>query len=495
MSIPRNDFLTLWKLSRTGDEAKIQEHIEESDAVARNLVNLKHHRKGTSPLMEAASSKCNEPVVAQLIAAGADVNDVDDTKLKNTALHYAAMTNVDPLTIEALLEAGADAFAINRKGFTPLDVARQSGRKTVGAALLDHMKVHAGWLFLRGKFHWKKRWAVVVACNKQRTSTELCIFRRLSDLRPSVVMLIDEAARMIHFSSTDSYSWLQRDNAFVFDKPVMCHYVKREKFTRAPICRKTMSLVDVETVHCVFAADSLNNLAQWRRVLESSNFYSREDQTVLHRSSLFDSQNGELYYWPHELVENLRTTILQGQEQEREQANDPLYQRLHATTEERRTALAPASVTSNELAPETVQTSIQPPSLNKESIGASHQDLPRHTTPTDGAEESVAMQNDGRNRVHFAPPQSLTNAKVPLTAESLHTDVQRTESNVSVVSGSDGNSDVPGFVTGIVVMNGSESQESQWQQNLIFQDKNEIESEEENNQKQHQARSLSPESI
>ncbi|CAI5747462.1 unnamed protein product [Peronospora destructor] len=494
MPIPRNDFLTLWKLSRVGDEAKIQEHIEESDAVARNLVNLKHHRKGTSPLMEAASSKCNEPVVAKLIAAGADVNDVDDTKLKNTALHYAAMTNVDPLTIETLLEAGADAFAVNRKGFTPLDVARQSGQKTVGAALLDHMKVHAGWLFLRGKFHWKKRWAVVVACNKQRTSTEVCIFRRLSDLRPSVVMLIDEAARMIHFSSTDSYSWLQRDNAFVFDKPVMCHHVKREKFTRAPICRKTMSLTNVETVHCVFAADSLNNLAQWRRVLESSSFYLREDQTVLHRSSLFDSQNGELYYWPHELVENLRTTILQQQDQEREQANNPLYQRLHATFEERRTALSPAPITSNELAPETVQTPTQSPVLYKESIGAPQQDLQRHATAAEGAEEPVAMQNDDRNQVHFTPTQSVTNAEVPLTAQSPYTDVQRTQSNVSIVSGSDGNSDVPGFVTEIVVLNGSEAQEPQLHQSSTFQDKNEVESEEENNQKQHEARSLSPES-
>lgn len=74
--------------------------------MARNLVNFKHHRKGTTPLMEAANCRCGEPVVAKLIAAGADVNDVDDTRLKNTALHYAAMTNRDSLTTETLLEAG-----------------------------------------------------------------------------------------------------------------------------------------------------------------------------------------------------------------------------------------------------------------------------------------------------------------------------------------------------------------------------------------------------
>ncbi|CAH0517189.1 unnamed protein product [Peronospora belbahrii] len=492
MSIHRNDFLTLWKLSRAGDEARIQEYIAESDAVARNLVNLKHHCKGTSPLMEAAASKCNEPVVAQLIAAGADVNDVDDTKLKNTALHYAAMTNADPLTIEALLEAGANAFAVNRKGFTPLDVARQSGRKTAGAALLEHMKVHAGWLFLRGKFHWKKRWAVVVACNKQRTSTELCIFRGLNDLRPSVVMLIDEAARMVHFSSTDSYSWLQRDNAFVFDKPVMCHYVKKEKFTRSPICKKTMSLVNVQTLHCVFAADSLNNLAQWRHVLESSNFQSRESQSVLRCSSLFQSQNGELYYWPHELVDNLRATILQEQEQEREQANDPVQQRLRATFEERRASLAstpapaPAPVanlsTFNEQTLEAAQMSMQPSGLHNEAFGEPPQNLQRHATSDQSVDRSIALQNDGRSRVHFTP-FSEKQMEAPVAAKSSYTDRQQTQSNVSNDSESETNSIGPEFVTEVVIATENDSKEFKPEESSL-QDKSKAE-EDDNNQKQH----------
>ncbi|KAG3115294.1 hypothetical protein PI124_g5678 [Phytophthora idaei] len=459
MPIPRNDFLLLWKLSRSGDEDKVQEQIEESDAVARNLVNFKHHRKGTTPLMEAAACRCGEPVVAKLIAAGADVNDVDDTRVKNTALHYAAMTNRDPLATETLLEAGTDAFAVNRKGFTPLDVARQNGRKAVGAVLMDHMKVHAGWLYLRGKFRWQKRWAVVVACNRQRTSTELCIFRRPGDLRPDLVMLIDEAARMAHFPSTDSYSWLKRDNAFVFDKPVMCHRVKGRKFTRAPICRKTMSLDDVQTLHYVFAADSLNNLAQWRRVLQNSNFCSRESRSSLYRTSLVETQNGELYYWPHELVENLRNSILKEQEQQREEANDPLYQRLRETLEQRQPE--PASNVINEQAHEPPT---QPPPSYEESVDELPPNFQRRATPGQRIDQSRALKNRDRSQVHFKPTQPVKYVEVPLAAQQPYIDDQETNSSVSIVTGSEFDTAGPEFATGIMLLTDSESQASQPQQ-------------------------------
>ncbi|EEY67772.1 uncharacterized protein PITG_18002 [Phytophthora infestans T30-4] len=459
MPIQRNDFLVLWKLSRSGDEVKVQEEIEESDAVARNLVNFKHHRKGTTPLMEAAACRGGEPVVTKLIAAGADVNDVDDTRLKNTALHYAATTNPDPLATETLLEAGADAFAVNRKGLTPLDVARQNGRKAVGTVLMNLMKVHAGWLYLRGKFRWKRRWAVVVACNRQRTSTELCIFRRQGDLRPDLVMLIDEAARVSHFPSTDSYSWLKRENAFVFDKPVMCHRIKGRKFTRAPICRKTMSLDDVQTLHYVFAADSLNNLAQWRRVLQSFNFCSRKSRSSLNRTSLVETQNGELYYWPHELVENLRSSILREQDQQREEANDPLYQRLRATFEQRQSELAPNA----QQAPQP-----QAPTQLLPSYENSVDDLPpnfqRRATPGQLVDQPRALVNRDQSRVHFTPIQPVKYIEVPLAAQQPYIDCQDTNSSVSIVTGSDFDTAGPEFETGIMILSDNESRTSQPQQ-------------------------------
>ncbi|EGZ23956.1 hypothetical protein PHYSODRAFT_481842 [Phytophthora sojae] len=277
--------------------------------------------------MVAAESKRGEAAVRKLIAAGAQVNAEDDTKLQNTALHYAAMSNRDSLVIDALLEAGADAFALNRKGLSPLDLARQYRRVEVAGALMEHMKVHSGWLFLRSKLRWKKRWGVVVACNKQRTSKELCIFHKPGELRPDAVLLVDEAARASPFPSSDSFCWLKRDNAFIFDKPVLCQRAKRQKLTRSPICRKTMSQEDVQTRDLVFAADSLHNLERWKEVLQSSNFYSRDRGVPLVDMPPFDAPHGELYYWPHELVQNVRSSVLRQQEQQQDEGS-PLFRRL-----------------------------------------------------------------------------------------------------------------------------------------------------------------------
>ncbi|CAI5714311.1 unnamed protein product [Hyaloperonospora brassicae] len=438
-----NDFHMLWKFARSGDEVKVRELIEDSAAVARNLLNLKHHRKGTTPLMEAAACRCNEPIVSELIAAGADVNAVDDTKLKNTALHYAAKTNRDPLVVETLLEAGADPYAVNRKGFMPLDIARQKRRKAVGAVLLNAMKVHAGWLFLRGKFRWNKRWGVVVACNKQRTSTELCVFRQPGDLRPLVVMLIDEAARMTQFPSTDSYSWLQRNYAFVFDKPVMCHRVKREKFTRSPICKKTMSLDDVRTLHYVFAADSLNNLTQWRRVLQSTNFDPREARSSVNRSSLIESQSGELYYWPQELVENLRSTVLREQEQQRQGSSELQQQQKLGVTPEHGLPVATAGGTFDQPAGAPAQ------------LSTVYRMSEEDEAPPDLLERAAAGETGGRSAaVRFASPHPVdAGDQVPSVAAAphLHTGEHgRASSNVSIVSGSE-----PEATTGPEVASGT----------------------------------------
>ncbi|EEY67791.1 uncharacterized protein PITG_18023 [Phytophthora infestans T30-4] len=283
--------------------------------------------------MVAAEGRRGEGVIHQLIAAGADVNAEDGTKLKNTALHYAAMTNSDTLTVNALLEAGADAFALNRKGLSPLDLARQYRREAVAAALMEHMKVHRGWLFLRGKFRWKKRWGVVVACNKQRTSKELCVFHSPDDVRPDAVLLVDESARASPFTSSDSFCWLKREYAFIFDKPVMCQRVKRQKLTRSPICRKTMSQEDVQTRDLVFAADNFHNLERWQRVLQSNNFYDRETGAPLYGMPPYDVPRGELYYWPHELVENVRSSTLRQQER-REENRESLAERLRRTLEQ-----------------------------------------------------------------------------------------------------------------------------------------------------------------
>lgn len=324
----RAECVAVWKAAREGDINKLREMLVETrDALGPNLVNWKHHNHGTTALMVATESKRGDEIVWQLITAGADVNIEDDTKLKNTALHYAAMTNRRSGVVDALLASGADAFAINRKGLSPIDLARQYRRDAVVASLTEHMKVHCGWLYLRGKVHWKKRWGVVMACNKQRTSKELCLFQNPKDVRPEAVLLIDEAARASPFEISDNFFWLKRDYAFIFDKPVMYQSVRRQKLTRSPICRKTMSLEDVQIRNLVFAADNLYNFKCWKRVLESTNFYDHETGASLYGMQPCESASSELYYWPHELVQNVRSSIMR-QSEARKSSSTAMVERL-----------------------------------------------------------------------------------------------------------------------------------------------------------------------
>ena len=62
--------------------------------------------------------------IEALLAAGADVNAKN--KRGNTALHWAAGNGHVP-AIEALLAAGAEPDVKNRNGNTPLDVAIGQG--------------------------------------------------------------------------------------------------------------------------------------------------------------------------------------------------------------------------------------------------------------------------------------------------------------------------------------------------------------------------------
>ncbi|KAL7692707.1 putative Zinc finger, RING-type, PH-like domain superfamily, Zinc finger, RING/FYVE/PHD-type [Plasmopara halstedii] len=293
----------MWKAASL---QKVLESVREALKLSPTT-NCKPYEYGTMPLMAAAASWHGEWDVRQLIAAGADVNATDNTNLKNTALHYAAMTNHDSLTVNALLALNADAFARNRDGLLPLDLARQYRREAVAAALMEHMKVHSGWLYVHGKLRWKKRWGVVLACNKQRTSTELCIFQHPNDIRPKAVLLVDESARASRIGHNDTIFGTDRKYAFTFDKPVMWQSAKRQKLTRSPICHKTISFEDVQIRNLVFAADNLHNLECWKQVLQSSNFYDHTNGNPLYCMPPQGANHNELYYWPHELFHGMQS--------------------------------------------------------------------------------------------------------------------------------------------------------------------------------------------
>jgi hypothetical protein len=226
----------------------------------------------------------------------------------------------------------------------------------------------------------------------------------------------------------------------------------------------------VQTLHYVFAADSLNNLAQWRRVLQSSNFCSRESRSSLYRTSLFETQNGELYYWPHELVENLRSSMLRELEQQRDEANDPLYQRLRATFEQREAEPAPeppsqpAQEPTPKLALAPMQAPTQPPPSYEDSVGELPPNFQRRPQ---GADQPRAIERRDQSRVHFTSPQPVKYVEVPLAAQQPYIDEQQTNSSVSIATGSEFDTAGPEFQTGLLLMSddNTESQASHPQQN------------------------------
>lgn len=315
-AVARAENVAIWRAARSGNEEKLHALLEDSlDDVGRDpgswvharRLNWLHDRKGTSPLMAAASNKRGAAAVSVLLAARCvNVNAVDNTQQLNTALHYAAISNTDSVAAENLLLAGADAFRLNRKGHTPLDEARAHGRKHVARALLEHMTVHADWLYVRGRFRWKKCWGVLLACDAARSATELCIYQSPAHVRPEAVVLVDEHTSVFPFASTDSYCWLRHPFAFTTNKPVMWQSVRKQHFTRAPECNKTMTHERVETSHVVFAADDKANLDMWIRVLTPPPRANAARQSRR-------SENEESYYWPRE---SLAAEVVQAQPME-----------------------------------------------------------------------------------------------------------------------------------------------------------------------------------
>jgi ankyrin repeat protein len=92
---------------------------------------------GFTPLHSAVADDAGSDVkdlVRMLLEAGADPNARSATE--GTPVHTAAFTGNVPV-LEMLLAAGGDANAADRKGFTPLDYARDQSHPEAAALLHD----------------------------------------------------------------------------------------------------------------------------------------------------------------------------------------------------------------------------------------------------------------------------------------------------------------------------------------------------------------------
>lgn len=268
-----NDDTVLWRAAEKHDDPRVRELLLKDPTTPQ--LNRHHPAKGTTPLMIACKKKRRSTadvtkcarVVQYLLEFGADLDVVDQTDHKNTALHYAAYANAT-LAVEYLLHAGANAFALNQQGHTPLDLARLRGRKQATAILTQHLSVKSGWLDMNGSSvlpMWKRRWCVALACDLERTRFELCIFHAPSDLLPEQVLHIDSSSRAepVSGSSSALYSWMEKPYMFTLDRPLVHQGVSRRRFNRDPVTGLTHGHGAVQVKKILFAAESESTRHAW----------------------------------------------------------------------------------------------------------------------------------------------------------------------------------------------------------------------------------------
>ena len=86
---------------------------------------------GSTPLHDAAANSSSPAMLEVLLKAGADVYAKD--KCGNTPLHLAASFSA-VAEVEVLLKAGADPSAIDNAGKTPHAVAKHENRDILSKA-------------------------------------------------------------------------------------------------------------------------------------------------------------------------------------------------------------------------------------------------------------------------------------------------------------------------------------------------------------------------
>src|SRR5207248_7456984 len=98
-------------------------------------VRLASRPAGFTPLHSAVADDegaAMRDIVRALLDAGADPNARSASG--GTPLHTAAFTG-NVAVLEMLLAAGGDATIVNKKGQTPLELAREFGRREAAAVL------------------------------------------------------------------------------------------------------------------------------------------------------------------------------------------------------------------------------------------------------------------------------------------------------------------------------------------------------------------------
>ena len=189
---------------------------------------------GRTPLMVAAEVGAL-PVIHLLFARGASIN-ARHPEHSSTALHIAAMVGQRDACL-TLLDLGADATALNLRGFTAIDIARLRNHALVVRAIERRVSLFYGWLkwerssmiqaglgkvlgasvkeALQKKFggEWRESWVVVTKLTGKASSLMMCPKCRsqfVDHRTPGAKITCPSCATELHSPSTPVVSILVR---------------------------------------------------------------------------------------------------------------------------------------------------------------------------------------------------------------------------------------------------------------------------------------------
>jgi uncharacterized protein len=127
--------LDLAEAAAVGDAARLRELLGTDPATARERANSRS--ADGWPLLHLAAAFADREAVLTLLDAGAAVDHVSQTPMRNQALHALLALSKDVDITRLLIERGADVNAAQTAGYRPLHQAAVAGREDLVRLLLD----------------------------------------------------------------------------------------------------------------------------------------------------------------------------------------------------------------------------------------------------------------------------------------------------------------------------------------------------------------------
>jgi ankyrin repeat protein len=127
--------LDLPEAAAVGDAVRLHELLGADPTTAKKLANSRS--ADGWPLLHLAAAFADRETVVALLDAGAKVDQISQTPMRNQALHALLALSKEENVARLLIEHGADVNAAQTAGYRPLHQAAVAGREDLVRLLLD----------------------------------------------------------------------------------------------------------------------------------------------------------------------------------------------------------------------------------------------------------------------------------------------------------------------------------------------------------------------